>query len=264
MRATDPATADAVREFLFSVVDRLEGRVAVVKPQIAMFEALGHPGLRVLADVVAHAQSRGLLVILDAKRGDIGSTAEAYADAYLRPDAALSVDALTVNPYLGLDSLAPFLGHCRDFGRGLFVLVKTSNEGSADLQDRMVDGAPLYRRVAEALSTHCAALEGPATGWSSMGVVAGATYPEPALAIREALPKALFLVPGFGAQGGSAAAAVRAFVPGPAGREGGVVNSSRGVLFPTAGHADSARAWERAIDDALASAVDALGEAVQR
>lgn len=264
MRPADPATADAVREFMLSVVDRVEGRVAVVKPQIALFEALGHRGLRVLGDVVEHAQGRGLSVLLDAKRGDIGSTAEAYARAYLQPDAPLGVEALTVNPYLGLDSLAPFLDSCRDFGRGLFVLVKTSNPGSADLQDQAIEGEPLYKRLAQQLAPACQGLVGPRTGWSSLGVVVGATYPEPALAVRQTLPKALFLVPGYGAQGGGALEAVRGFVPGPAGLEGGVVNSSRGILFPDPAWTDSARRWEQAIDDALTAAIDDLGEAVQR
>ena len=136
MDPRDPATPDAVGAFLAEVVDRLEKRVAIVKPQIAFFEQLGWQGLRVLEDVVVRCRARGLMVLLDAKRGDIGSTADGYARAYLDKDAALGVDAITINPYLGRDSLQPFVENCAANGRGMFVLVKTSNPGSGDLQDR--------------------------------------------------------------------------------------------------------------------------------
>jgi orotidine-5'-phosphate decarboxylase len=258
MTHADPETADAVQAFCLEVVDRLEKRVAVVKPQIALFERLGWRGLRALETVVARCRERGLLVVLDAKRGDLGSTAEGYADAYLSATAPLSVDALTLHPYLGRDSLQPFLDRCESNGRGIFVLVKTSNPGSGDLQDLVLESGPVFGAVARMLCDGCDALRGPSTGWSSLGAVVGATYPSEAETIREALPNALFLVPGFGAQGASAAESVRSFQPGPAGLEGGIVNSSRAILFPAV-HGDR---WEAGFEAALGEAIDRLGEAV--
>ena len=260
----DDRTADAVAAFLAAVLDRLEGRVAIVKPQIAFFEQLGWRGMRVLDGLCRRAGSAGTQVLLDAKRGDIGSTALGYAAAYLARDAPLPVDAITLNPYLGFDTLEPFVRVAAEAERGLFVLVRTSNPGSGDLQDRIVDGEPLFARVADGLGRFEATLQGANTGWSALGVVCGATWPEQAQRVREALPRALFLVPGYGAQGGSAAAAVQGFVPGPKGLEGGVVNSSRGILFPEAGQdASDAAAWERAVDAAIDLAIDELGNAVQ-
>ncbi len=260
----DPRTPRAVETFLKAVIDRVAARVAIVKPQAAFFERLGWPGLRALAAVAAHARERGLKVLLDAKRGDIGSTAAAYAAAYLGGEAALPVDAVTVNPYLGGDSLDPFVDTARRNGRGLFVLVKTSNPGSGDFQDREV--APrgrLFEHVATTLAERSAALAGPVTGYSSLGVVVGATYPGESERVRELLPSALFLVPGYGAQGASAREALRGFVRGGDGRlEGGLVSSSRGILFPpAAAAAGSAQAWERTIDETVDRAVDELREA---
>ncbi len=260
----DEQRADAVLAFLSAVIERVAGRVAIVKPQVAFFEQLGWRGMRALDVLCRRAREAGLLVLLDAKRGDIGSTAEGYAAAYLGRDAAMPVDALTVNPYLGFDTLDPFVTTARANGRGLFVLVKTSNPGSGDLQDREIEGEPLFLRVAHGLSRSESLLLGAKTGWSSLGVVCGATWPDQARRVREALPRALFLVPGFGAQGGSASAAVAPFVPGPNGREGGIVNSSRAILFPEAARgASDARAWERAFDGALDRAIDELGNAIR-
>lgn len=265
MAVDDERTAAAVESFLGAVLDRLVGRVAVVKPQIAFFEQLGWRGLRVLEALCRRATEGGILVLLDAKRGDIGSTAEGYAAAYLAPDAPLPVDAITLNPYLGFDTIEPFARVAADARRGLFVLVRTSNPGSADLQDRDVEGEPLFGRVADGLARFEASLAGETTPWSSLGVVCGATWPDQARRVREALPRALFLVPGYGAQGGSAAAAVQGFVPGPKGLEGGVVNSSRGILFPAAAKgASAADTWEQAVDAALDQAIDELGNAIQR
>ncbi|MDD9946547.1 MAG: orotidine-5'-phosphate decarboxylase [Myxococcales bacterium] len=262
MRPDDPETAEAVREFLFALLDRIAGRVAVVKPQIALFEALGWRGIRVLREVVDQARAVGLLVLMDAKRSDIGSSAEGYARAYLDEGAPLPSDALTVNPYLGMDTLEPFLDRARGSGKGLFVLVKTSNPGSGDFQDQMLTGRPLFMRVAERLAPVSEALCGPRTGWSALGAVAGATHPAAAEAVRAALPKAIILVPGYGAQGGSAMDAVRVFMAGPAGREGGLVNSSRAVLFPEPAHDADARDWDRIIDEHMERAIDELSDAV--
>ena len=270
MDPTDTRTADAVEAFLSAILDRTAGRVAIVKPQIAFFERLGWRGLRALERLVEKARSDDLLVLLDAKRGDIGSTAAGYAAAYLGPRAALPVDAMTLNPYLGRDSLAPFLDRARHHGRGLFVLVKTSNPGSGDFQDRFVTGegsaaenpATLFEVVAETLAEEALALRGPATGWSSLGVVVGATYPGESARVRQRLPHSLFLVPGYGAQGGDARAALKGFVRGPDGHlEGGIVNSSRGILFPPGSDTNDAKRWERAIDEALERSTDELSEA---
>jgi orotidine-5'-phosphate decarboxylase len=258
-----PETAAAVETFCLAMLDRLVGRVAIVKPQIAFFERLGWRGMQALEGVAAAARERDLLVLLDAKRGDIGSTARGYAEAYLGSQAALPVDAVTANPYLGLDTLEPFVKAAGETGGGVFVLVKTSNRGSGDLQDRIVDGQPLYERVAESLAGFAERMVGPETGWSSLGAVVGATYPEVHRRIRELLPRALFLVPGYGAQGAGAREAVAGFVAGSAGRlEGGLVNSSRGILFPPGSDTDDAATWERAVDEALDRAIGELGDAV--
>jgi orotidine-5'-phosphate decarboxylase len=233
--------AAAVERFALELLDTLCDLVAVVKPQVAFFERLGPPGWAVLERVVAAAHARGLLVIADAKRGDIASTAAAYADYLLGDDAAaassvprgLGADAMTVNAYLGADSLEPFLRHV-DRGRGLYVLAKTSNPGSGDLQDLMVacerpgDGArPLYAHAA-ALAARAGAASIGERGLSSVGIVVGATHPEQSRALRAANPSLPFLVPGYGAQGAGPAEVACAF--DRRGR-GAIVNSSRGLCF---------------------------------
>ncbi len=257
-------TADAVADFCFAVLDRVAGRVACVKPQSAFFERLGWRGIEVLDRVLRGARERDLLVILDAKRGDIGSTAEGYAAAYLAEDAPLRADAVTVSPYLGIDTVEPFLAAAEASGTGLFVLVKTSNPGSGDFQDRHADGQPIHAHVAARLAEAAPRLAGAATGWSGVGAVLGATWPAEARRARERMPTNLLLVPGFGVQGGGAEDAVAGFVPGPDGLlEGGVVSSSRGVLFPEDGAVADPRAWERAFDRMLEAAVGALAAAVR-
>lgn len=265
MEPGDPKTAEAVEEFLREILHRVAGRVAIVKPQIAFFERLGPPGLTVLQRLAEVARTLGLRVLLDAKRGDIGSTASAYAAAYLGRDAVLPADAMTVNPYLGLDTLEPFLAAATDTGRGVFVLVKTSNPGAGDLQDRKLErGGTLYEALAGELGKRSEALRGERTGYSSLGVVAGATWPGESERLRELLPHALFLVPGYGAQGAGAEEALRGFVRGPGGvLEGGIVNSSRGLLFPRGSASEDANVWKQAIDDAVERAVDELREAAR-
>jgi len=172
------------------------------------------------------------------------------------------VDALTVNPYMGRDTLEPFIHLAERHGRGVFVLVKTSNPGSGDYQDSDTGGAPLYERVTSSLTDIAARLTGPRTGWSSLGLVVGATYPEQAARIRALLPRALFLVPGYGAQGGRTADAVRGFVRGPSGLDGGVVSSSRGLLFPREAHTADTSVWEKAMDAAIDAAIADLRAAV--
>ncbi len=169
---------------------------------------------------------------------------------------------MTINPNVGAEGLEPFVERAERYGRGVFVLVKTSNPGSGDLQDREVDGAPLYEAVAGFLEPISARLSGPRTGWSSLGIVVGANYPAQAERIREHLPRAIFLVPGYGAQGGSAVEAVAGFSRGKRALEGGIVNSARGLLFPGDAHTDDAASWEKAFDAGLDEAIRELGQAV--
>ena len=260
--ADDPIAR--MEAFFRAVLDRLEGRIAIVKPQIGFFEPYGWRGIKLVEDLVAHARERGLLVLIDAKRGDIGSTAEGYARAWLSDEGAGAGDALTVNPYLGRDTLEPFLQRLEPGGRGLFVLVKTSNPGSADYQNLDVDGLPLYRRVALSLADAAERFRGAETGWSSVGIVAGATWPGEADAIRENLPHSIFLVPGYGAQGAGATEAVAGFVSGPDGLEGGIVNASRSILYPAGSETDDSKVWEAAFDAGLSRAIEDLGTAVSR
>jgi orotidine-5'-phosphate decarboxylase len=251
------ASADGVEKFFTMVLDTCAGKVPIVKPQIAFFEQLGWRGLRALERLVVHARDRGLLVLLDAKRGDIGTTAKAYAQSYLWPSSPCRADALTVNPYLGLDSLEPFLEASRAYGVGVFVLARTSNPGAADFQSLNVDGAPLYEHVAKALGPVAESLRG-GSGWSNLGVVAGATYPEESERLRRLLPHALFLVPGYGAQGASLADAVRGFSRSAGRLEGGMISSSRGILFgsgPVKAVANASVAdWHRGFAERLETA----------
>ncbi|HJU35984.1 MAG TPA: orotidine-5'-phosphate decarboxylase [Gaiellaceae bacterium] len=229
----DPALMPArlgIGEFCRGIVDAVADVAVAVKPQAAFFEAQGAAGWAALAEVCDHARAAGLLVILDAKRGDVPSTARAYAAA-LAPLA----DAVTVNPYLGHDSLEPFFA--RD-GLGVFVLVKTSNPSSVDVQDvRLADGRPLWQHVA-ALVDRWGADDLGASGLSSVGAVVGATFPQEVAEARQLLPRSVLLLPGVGAQGARAAELAEAFSVGPA---GALVSASRSVLY-----ADRGAGWQEA------------------
>jgi orotidine-5'-phosphate decarboxylase len=251
-QAGELATLEA---FFTQVIDAVAGKVPVVKPQIGLFEPWGSAGVALTGRLSSYARDKGLLVILDAKRGDIGSTAEGYARAYLGPRAEVACDCITINPYLGLDSLEPFAAMAKNHGKGIAVLVRTSNPGAQDFQDLIVDGAPLWTRVGEKLSGLEARLMGD-SGFSSLMVVCGATWPEEAKRLRAILPKSLFLVPGYGAQGGAARDALAGLVAGPFGPEGGVVSSSRGILYPkAAANAQTIAQWHKAFDANLQSAI---------
>ena len=251
------AGPEAFERFFNGVVDIAAGRAAVVKPQIALFERWGLDGMASLARIVARARAAGLIVLLDAKRGDIGSTAEGYAAAYLGADAWLPADAVTVNPYMGLDTLAPWIAEARRNARGVVVLLRTSNPGAGDVQDLDAGGAPVWARLAERLAPLADDWRGE-RGWSSLMAVVGATAPDEARAARARLPHAPFLVPGYGAQGASAADALA----GARGGEGVLVNASRSVLYPAAAaEAVSDTAWRDAIADAIDAAQAALKEA---
>ncbi len=216
---TGPAgSTRAVELFCEGILDAVAPHAVAVKPQLAFFEALGHNGLAALERLCARARELGLLVIADGKRGDIGSTAEAYASAYLRGAPPLA-DALTVNPYLGLDSLEPFVAACRDQGGSLFVLVRTSNPGGADVQElELAAGGRLWEHVARLVDSL----------GEIAGAVVGATQPGAVARARELMPLATFLLPGIGAQGGELSALAPAFLPGPV---GGLVSASRSVLY---------------------------------
>ena len=259
MKPTAPETAEAVRDFSYELLTKFVGKVPAIKPQAAMFERLGPRGTQILADLSQDAISEGMLVIMDAKRGDIGSTSAAYADAFLGHDAGFPSDALTINPYLGMDTLEPFLKVADEKDAGLFVLVRTSNPGSADLQGiKAEDGRPIFHHLADKLRPLAEAREADC-GFSSLGIVAGATYPEEAAELRRLLPSALFLVPGFGAQGGGREEAFAGFVDGPEGPEGGIVNASRGISFPAdAQNASNHTTWRQAINNAVDQAITTL------
>src|SRR3954447_2180371 len=224
------AAADACARFCRGLIDAVSPYVVGVKLQVAFFEALGGDGMRAYEEVCDYARAATLLVVTDGKRGDVGSTARAYADGYLEAgeDGRLPVDALTVNPYLGSDSVEPFLAACRRSGAGIFCLVKTSNAGSADIQDlALSDGRRVWQQVAELVNEWGSGLVGE-RGLSSVGAVVGATYPRAVAEARRLLPQAVLLLPGIGAQGAAAADVARAFTSGPA---SALVNVSRSVLY---------------------------------
>jgi orotidine-5'-phosphate decarboxylase len=247
--------------FFAAVIDAVAGKVSVVKPQIGLFEPWGSAGVALVGRLSKAATAQGLMVILDAKRGDIGSTAEGYARAYLSPEAEIACDCITINPYLGLDSLEPFAAMAQAHGKGIAVLVRTSNPGARDFQDMLVEGAPLWTRVGEKLSALETRLMGQ-SGFSSLMVVCGATWPEEAKRLRAILPKSLFLIPGYGAQGGGARDALAGLVAGPNGPEGGVISSSRGILYPPAcAEATTFEAWRTAFDANLEASLQDLRQA---
>lgn len=245
-------TPEGIAAWGQAVIACASGRASVIKPQAGLFERHGPAGMEALQAVTKSARNAGFVVIMDAKRGDIGSTAEGYATAYLGPDAPYPAHCLTINPYMGLDTLAPFVRRAEETGSGVAVLARTSNRGAADFESLQIDGVPLFLRIAEALKPMCDHLQGAAV-WSNLMVVAGASGPEDAQALRRVLPRALFLVPGYGSQGAGASEAVAGFATCADGSlEGGVVNASRSITFPTDAQAATTRAdWDAAIIAAM-------------
>ena len=224
--------ADAVLRFNMKIVDSIYDLIPAVKPQIAMYEQLGIPGLIAFQKTVSYCKEKGLIVIGDVKRGDIGSTSKAYATAHLgKVDVGnnsytpFEEDFATVNPYLGTDGVKPFIDVCNENDKGIFVLVKTSNPSSGEFQDREVDGKPLYEHVADKVNEWGSlSMDG---AYSNVGAVVGATYPEMGAALRKVMPHAYILVPGYGAQGGKAEDLKAFFNPDGL---GAIVNSSRGII----------------------------------
>jgi orotidine-5'-phosphate decarboxylase len=248
------AAAASYREFGCRIADVVAPIVPAVKPQIAFFERLGPAGYQAYAEIVHHARSLGLIVIADVKRNDIGSTAEAYAEAYLGPlkdggfPAGIETDAVTVNPYLGSDGIQPFIDAALRHGKGLFVLVRTSNPSAREFQNWAQGGVNLYDEVARKVGAWGTALVG-RLGYSSVGAVVGATYPAEAAALRSALPKTPFLVPGYGAQGARAEDVAPCFNSDGL---GAVVNAARSIIFAYRERpaASPGTPWEKAVESA--------------
>ncbi len=244
---------EAIWQYNKGIVDAIFDLVPAVKPQIAMYEQFGIEGLIAFQKTVNYCKEKGLVVIGDVKRGDIGSTSEAYAVAHLGKVAvgsrmlpAFDEDFATVNPYLGSDGIRPFLKVCQEEKKGIFILVKTSNPSSGEFQDRLIDGRPLYEIVGEKVAEWGGECMG--DEYSYVGAVVGATYPEMGRVLRRLMPKAYILVPGYGAQGGKGADLVHFFNEDGL---GAIVNSSRGIIaayqqekyakFGAANYADASR-----------------------
>ncbi|MCL2016052.1 MAG: orotidine-5'-phosphate decarboxylase [Defluviitaleaceae bacterium] len=264
---TPEAAARIFYRFNKAIIDHIYDIVPAVKPQIAMYEQLGVAGIDCYIKTVSYAKSKGLLVIGDIKRGDIATTAEAYSHGHIGKieiedtvHKAFDEDFITVNPYMGSDSVSPYLSDCQKYGKGIFVLVKTSNKGSKDIQDLItVDGLPIYRHVGNLVSEWGNDLIGE-HGFSSVCAVVGATHPEEGTILRENMPHTFFLVPGYGAQGGTAKDLQGMYNPD---KLGIIVNSSRGITeafhseeYKTYGEHNFAQA---ARDAVLAMKRDLLG-----
>lgn len=245
---TFKAAANAFLEFNKGIIDAIADIVPIVKPQSAFYEQYGHEGIKALEETITYAQSKGLLVLLDAKRNDIGSTSAAYSSAILgrvdvfgEEQSGFDADALTINPYLGSDGIKPFIDDCDKYDKGIFILVKTSNPSSGEIQDLHVGAgiAPAqsnannyspkktYEHIATLVNTWGDDLIGE-SGYSSVGAVVGATYPEQAKKLRSQLPRTIFLVPGYGAQGGSVKDVLPCF---NSDGTGAIINNSRGIIF---------------------------------
>ena len=229
---TYEGAAEAIWQFNKEIVDKTYDLIPAVKPQIAMYEQFGIPGLQTFKKTVDYCKEKGLVVIGDIKRGDIGSTSEAYAIGHLgtvkigeHVYSPFTEDFVTVNPYLGSDGVKPFLKVCKDTDKGVFILVKTSNPSSGEFQDRLIDGRPLYELVGEKVAEWGADCMG--DDYSYIGAVVGATYPEMGKVLRKVMPKSYILVPGYGAQGGKGKDLVHFFNEDGL---GAIVNSSRGII----------------------------------
>ena len=224
----------AIIEFNKRLIDATYDIIPAVKPQIAFYEMLGIEGMKAFKETCEYAKQKGMLVIADIKRGDIGSTAEGYSNAFLgktkigsKEERIFDVEFVTLNPYMGIDSIKPFIEDCKKYNKGIFILIKTSNPSSGDIQDvKMKDGEELYTKVAKLVENWGEDLRGE-YGYSSVGGVVGATYPEQLESLRKVAPHTFFLIPGYGAQGGKANDIAKAF---DSNGIGGIVNSSRGLM----------------------------------
>lgn len=232
---TVQAMSEVIFEFNRRIIDAVHEHAAAVKPQVAFYEKFGHLGIKAFEQTISYAKQKGLIVIADVKRNDIGSTVEAYSDGYLgraefwndeqRP--VFDADSITVNAYLGWDGVQPFITNMRKYAKGIFILVKTSNESSVELQDLETDKGKVYVIVARLVDKWGEGTEGQ-RGYKCVGAVVGATYPEEATLLRRIMPKSYFLVPGYGAQGATAREVVSCFNPDG---YGAIVNSARDIIF---------------------------------
>ncbi len=263
------AMEEAICEYNKNIIDAVYEYVPAIKPQIAMYERYGIPGLSAFERTVRYAKEKGLVVIGDVKRGDIGSTSAAYATAHLgsvkigtKTVKCFDEDFATVNPYLGSDGINPFIDVCREEKKGIFILVKTSNPSSGEYQDKLIDGRPLYELVGENIAAMAEGFMG--DEYSYIGAVVGATYPEQGRILRQIMPKSYILVPGYGAQGGKGKDLVHFFNEDGL---GAIINSSRGIIgayqnekyasYGEEGYADAALA---AVKDMKEDIAQALGE----
>lgn len=256
---TREAISSIITDFHELVLDATADLVPVVKPQLAFFEQYGSAGIQAFENTTRAAKERGLLVIADAKRNDISSTAEAYANAFLG-DRAFDADSMTVGPYFGKDSLLPFVNACSKYGKGLFVLAKTSNAGSGDFQDQPLQttGRPLYESIAAAIHDLGRSTMGE-SGYSSIGAVIGATFPEQGRKLRTLMPQAWILVPGYGAQGGSAQSAAACFHDDGL---GALVSSSRGITYTYRGFDISREAFVKTVRENTLKMIDDITSAL--
>lgn len=259
--------AEAIWQFNKEIVDHTRDLIPAVKPQIAMYEQFGIPGLMAYKKTVDYCKEKGLVVIGDIKRGDIGSTSAAYATGHVgkvqvgsKKYAGFDVDFVTLNPYMGSDSINPFIDTCKEEKRGMFVLVKTSNPSSGEFQDQLVNGRPLYELVGEKVAQWGEGFMG--DSYSYVGAVVGATYPEMGKILRKIMPKAYILVPGYGAQGGQGKDLVHFFNEDGL---GAIVNSSRGIIaaykqekYAKFGEENFAEASRAAVEDMVADITGAL------
>lgn len=267
---TPEGAAEAIWQYNKGIVDAVYDLIPAVKPQIAMYEQFGLPGMIAFQKTVDYCKEKGLVVIGDIKRGDIGSTSEAYAVGHLgkvqigsKSYAGFDEDFVTVNPYLGSDGVKPFMKICAEEKKGIFVLVKTSNPSSGEFQDRTIDGRPLYELVGEQVAAWGAACMPENGDYSYVGAVVGATYPEQGRILRKLMPKTFILVPGYGAQGGKGADLVHFFNEDGL---GAIINSSRGIIaayqqeqyagYGEKAYADAARAAVLAMREDIAAALE--------
>ncbi len=263
---TTRAAAEALWRFNRDIIDAVHDLVPVVKPQLAFYERYGLEGLQAYVRTVRYARAAGLLVIADAKRNDIGPTAVGYAEAFLGTTRVFEqtvpgdfeADALTVNAFLGSDGITPFIDQAQQHGRGLFVLVKTSNASSGELQDVPVAGRPLYEHLGQLVEMWGAASRG-SCGYAAVGAVVGATYPEQARRLRALMPHTVFLVPGYGAQGATAADVVGCF---DARGYGAIINASRSIIFAFRTPAYTAMAYPAAARAATLQMIHELHQAL--
>jgi len=241
----------SVENFLFEIIELSNAKIVAIKPQVAFFELLGPKGLSLLIKISNFAREKGVLVIMDAKRGDIGTTSQAYANAWLGKNASYPSDALTVNPWMGIETLYPFINVARETNSGIFILLKTSNPGSSDLQDLMIKKKPAFIYLAQLIESITVSNLGK-YGYNHIGVVVGATKPNDAILLRKILPNSLFLIPGYGAQGANAENALSGLIKKNNIFEGGLINSSRNILFPNnSQNAKNLSEWRSEIKKAL-------------